>query len=509
MNNLLIATLCVLGLVSILLAWKKQDKLVPMFQVLLAATVIQWSASAYDENAQFVFHAMTGVLVLAYILAQFIPSKMWSNALIPFALSLGFFFLFGSKEMVFQGESFVPVPKFMLVGLVLATLGMPIAALKMKLFKRWIPADEAAQWLKAFYLLLGGIALFLGFFAASWFGVLLIGVAFLISGMFQSEGSGRVGISVLVLSLIPILIGDAQVDPSLLKGDVIEGLLFGAFGIFFLRKVWKAKNVSVVSLILSYFFAFAVVLGLGLAGSVEQMGGMDAYIGVLVGAALMNAVLGSSFVGVSYFAPVLAFGLILPSLLMNEEEVEAQSGMVNMQGGVDENGEEIAPPKTLPLTELSGNYSLIADSSQIQFTLGKNGETKGRFKKVTGTISIASEIAQSNINVTMKMADFTTYNKMRDDHLMGDEYFNSSKYPEMRFKSSAFKELGEDRHEVTGTFVMLGVSKTVTLTLQRIELNDKIAIVGSGSLDRTEFGMTPSAVEGNVVSYEFILELKQ
>lgn len=509
MNSLLIATLCVLGLVSILLAWKKQDKLVSILQVLFAATLIQWSATAYDDNAQFVFHAMTGLLLIAFILKQFLASNFWSNALIPFALSTGFFFLFGTDEMSFQGEVFVAVPKFMLVGLVLATLGMPIANLKMRLLRSWIPEAEAAQWLKAFYLLLGGIALFLGFFAASWFGVLLIAVAFVVSGLYQAAGSSRVGVSLLVVSVLPLLIGDAQVDPSLLKGDVIEGLLFGAFGIFVLRKVWKSKNVSMVKLILSYFFAFVVVLGLGLAGSIEQMGGMDAYIGVLIGAALMNAVLGFSFVGVSYFAPVLALGLILPFFLLNEEAAEAQSGMISMQGGVDANGQEIAPPKVLALSEFSGNYSLIADSSQIQFTLGKNGETKGRFKKVTGTMMIASEITQSKINVTMKMADFTTYNKMRDDHLMGDEYFNASKNPEMRFKSTAFKELGEDRYEVTGSFSMLGVSKTVSLTLQRIELNDKLAIVGSGSLDRTEFGMTPSAVEGNVVSYEFLLELQQ
>ncbi|MBL4862391.1 MAG: YceI family protein, partial [Crocinitomicaceae bacterium] len=65
-----------------------------------------------------------------------------------------------------------------------------------------------------------------------------------------------------------------------------------------------------------------------------------------------------------------------------------------------------------------------------------------------------------------------------------------------------------ETYEIQGEFTMLGITKELPVTLRRIEMGDKIMIVGSGEIDRTLFGMIPSATEGNVVTFEYQVEIK-
>ena len=54
---------------------------------------------------------------------------------------------------------------------------------------------------------------------------------------------------------------------------------------------------------------------------------------------------------------------------------------------------------------------------------------------------------------------------------------------------------------------MLGVTKVIVVSLQRIDLNGRKILIGSGKIDRTLFGMTPDASEGNLVSFNYQVEL--
>ena len=56
---------------------------------------------------------------------------------------------------------------------------------------------------------------------------------------------------------------------------------------------------------------------------------------------------------------------------------------------------------------------------------------------------------------------------------------------------------------------MLGVKKPIDVTLQLVEKNESKYLIGSGMIDRREFGMTPSATEGNVVEFTYQVLLNQ
>ena len=96
---------------------------------------------------------------------------------------------------------------------------------------------------------------------------------------------------------------------------------------------------------------------------------------------------------------------------------------------------------------------------------------------------------------------------MRDDVLNGADYFNSKKFGKMTFSANGLKSTAVENHcELTGEFNLLGKIKEVTITIMRLDDESNI-LIGKGSLDRTLFGMTPDTRQGNVVSFEFKINL--
>ncbi len=510
MDILLVGTLSVLGLSTFLIEWKKNSQLSSIFQVLFAATDILWMSLHFNDEAKNAFYALIGITVLGYLIAQFVRSNKWIAALVPLALSLGFFFALGDQTMELDGSTFVPESKFLILGIVIAASGTLIAELKLKILGKWIDLSDQEGWMKALYLFFVGVSAFLGMFAAPGFGLMLIGTTFLIGAFFRKDGSGSVGVSLITLAVIPLLNSELQTDIFLLSADVLEGLFFGAFGMFLISKVWRANKINLIPVIIAYIFGFGLTAAIGYAGSeLEFMGGLDAFLAAIVGAALFNVISGNSNAGISYLAPMLAIGLLLPSVLVNEEQEEAQDEIITIGTTTDEEGNEVEGPAVLSLENLDGAYTIITDSSQVQFAVGKNGATKGKFKKVSGSISIAQDMQNSEVSVQLSMKDFTTFNSMRDEHLREDEYFKVSKYPSMSYTGKGFSKKSEGLYEIDGTFKMLGVSQPIKVTIQQVEVEGKIILIGSGTIDRTKFGMTPSAAEGNIVGFNYQVEVLQ
>ena len=80
----------------------------------------------------------------------------------------------------------------------------------------------------------------------------------------------------------------------------------------------------------------------------------------------------------------------------------------------------------------------------------------------------------------------------------------------MRFKGAQMTATEkENEFELTGSFEMLGVKKDQKVRVHRIEEDGKIVLVGSGEVDRRDFGMADDPREGNIVEFDFKVELKK
>jgi len=206
-------------------------------------------------------------------------------------------------------------------------------------------------------------------------------------------------------------------------------------------------------------------------------------------------------------------GLIVGPKTINKEEQAATTIEVNT--GTQPTTEEEKPVspfemKGMDLASLKGNYKLDEKSVQLNFQLGpKGGVTKGAFKSFTGKVSIASTIENSTFDINLPVNQLSTFNSMRDESLMAKEYFDVEKFPTMTFVSKKLVVNG-DAYELNGKFTMLGMTKDIKVQLKYVGNNETTGqpiLVGKSSIDRTQFGMKPDSKEGNVVDFEFKIEL--
>lgn len=144
-------------------------------------------------------------------------------------------------------------------------------------------------------------------------------------------------------------------------------------------------------------------------------------------------------------------------------------------------------------------------------------KVSGRFGQVDGTVRIdPKDLTRSSVEVTLQVASITTSNDQRDTHLKSPDFFDAAKYPVITFKSTAVRQVAKDKLEVTGTFTMKGVTKTLVLPI--IQLGTSVdpwknvvaGFEGAISLDRQDYGVSyGKGLVGDQVDIELNIEAKK
>ena len=151
--------------------------------------------------------------------------------------------------------------------------------------------------------------------------------------------------------------------------------------------------------------------------------------------------------------------------------------------------------------------------TQVEFSAKHFGmmTVRGHFREVaaTGQIDPANPAA-SSIEVTIDVASLTTNNPQRDNDLRSSYFLELDKYPTITFKSTRVEPAGQDRYTLTGDLTIKGITKPVTLDVQRYgEINDpmmghRVAFSAEGQINRKDFGMEFDMLADNrlVVGHE-------
>lgn len=123
--------------------------------------------------------------------------------------------------------------------------------------------------------------------------------------------------------------------------------------------------------------------------------------------------------------------------------------------------------------------------------------THGRFNEFSGTFQVDEKNpAESSVEISVKVASVDTNDEKRDDHLRSPDFFNVNQFPTMTYKSTAVKKLEGAMWEVTGNLTLHGVTKPVTMKLEKTGEggdpwgNHRIGFEGTTSIKRSDFGMT-------------------
>jgi polyisoprenoid-binding protein YceI len=164
----------------------------------------------------------------------------------------------------------------------------------------------------------------------------------------------------------------------------------------------------------------------------------------------------------------------------------------------------------------AGTWTIDPGHADVGFVGRHFGLTKirGRFTGVAGTVTIADDIEQSGVEVTIDMATVDSGDRTRDDHLRSVDFFDVENYPAATFVSTALTTTGA-AGTLTGDLTIKDVTRQVQLNVEFLGQvtdpwgNDRIVFSASAVINREDWGLTWNMVleaGGWLVSKEIRLE---
>lgn len=146
-----------------------------------------------------------------------------------------------------------------------------------------------------------------------------------------------------------------------------------------------------------------------------------------------------------------------------------------------------------------GTYEIDPDHSFAYFGARHHvvGLVRGRFDKVTGSITASEDLAACSVDVTIEAASISTQNTERDEDLRSPAYFDVKKFPTMAYHGRGIRRVSGSSWMMDGSLTIHGVTKVVPLTFTfNGSFSDikpgkpaRVAFHGSAATKRAEFGI--------------------
>lgn len=121
---------------------------------------------------------------------------------------------------------------------------------------------------------------------------------------------------------------------------------------------------------------------------------------------------------------------------------------------------------------------------------------QSRFDKTTGKIVLDLQAKTGSVEVTVDTTSVNTGYPLFNEHIQGEDFLDTAKYPSMTFVSNKLKFEGENLVAVDGVLTLKGVSKPVTLTLTSFRCmphpmlkKDACGANATATVKRTDFNM--------------------
>ena len=141
----------------------------------------------------------------------------------------------------------------------------------------------------------------------------------------------------------------------------------------------------------------------------------------------------------------------------------------------------IDPTHTFP----SFSYSHFGMSTQIS-----------KFDKTTGTVTLDKEAKTGAVDITIDMTSVNTGYSTFDEHIQGEDFLDTAKYPTATFKSTKVVFAGDKPAKIEGNLTLKGITKPVTLTVTSFHTmphpmvkKDALGANAFTTVKRTDFNM--------------------
>ena len=145
-----------------------------------------------------------------------------------------------------------------------------------------------------------------------------------------------------------------------------------------------------------------------------------------------------------------------------------------------------------------GHTRVLFSVSHVGFTL-----MPGRFHGISGGFAFDEEdFSSGSVEVVIDAASVDMDHEGLNEHLRGPDFFDTVRFPEIRYQSGRVEMTGQNTARVYGDLTLLGQTRPVVLeaTFNKAGIHPTTMkfIAGfsaTATLDRTAFGMTYGAPE--------------
>ena len=159
----------------------------------------------------------------------------------------------------------------------------------------------------------------------------------------------------------------------------------------------------------------------------------------------------------------------------------------------------------LPATAFADNWIVDHDASRLGFEARQgNDGFEGVFERFDAQIVFdPQQLDESHAVVTIDMASASTGVGERDGLLPSEDWFDVGQFPESRFETTAFREVGPGLYEADAQLHIRGVAQDVVLPFSLEIVDDQARVDGELEMSRATFGVGRGDWESpDVVAHE-------
>jgi len=156
------------------------------------------------------------------------------------------------------------------------------------------------------------------------------------------------------------------------------------------------------------------------------------------------------------------------------------------------------------VTSQAADYTIDTKGAHafVQFHIKHLGYSwlVGRFNRFEGEFSYdEANPDAASVAVTIDTASIDSNHAERDKHLRNDEFLDVKKYPQARFVSTAYRNLGNGRGELKGELTLHGVTRALTIDVTAIGAgDDPWGGYRRGFEGRTSFALADFGIKRNL-----------
>ena len=145
----------------------------------------------------------------------------------------------------------------------------------------------------------------------------------------------------------------------------------------------------------------------------------------------------------------------------------------------------------LPAYAFAASWKIRPAESSVTITAQQQGASfNGAFKTFDAQIAFdPADLGHSSVTATVDTGSFDSQSADRDAQVKTATWFDVAKFPQARFVSDSFKDLGGGKYEAQGKLTIRDVSKDAVLPFT-LKIDGPVAhMEGTLAIVRTEYGV--------------------